>query len=111
MYDVTGLLTHSNWFRSKVDRCSTFPEADRKTETGLRGYLKTRGIKRVFVAGLATDSCAALTAIDASEYGFEVYVVDDACRGIDASGSLAAAWLAMQKTGVNRPRSTLVTAA
>ena len=97
-------------FRSAVDSYSAFLEADRKTETGLRGYLKTRGIKRVFVAGLATDFCVAWTALDARKYGFEVYVVEDACRGIDANGSLAAAWLSMQKVGVKRTRSAQVVA-
>jgi nicotinamidase/pyrazinamidase len=98
-------------FRSPVDSYSAFLEADRKTETGLRGYLKTRGIKRLFVAGLATDFCVAWTALDARKFGFDVYVVEDACRGIDASGSLAAAWLSMQKVGVKRTRSDRVAAA
>jgi len=98
-------------FRSAVDSYSAFLEADRKTETGLRGYLKTRGIKRVFVAGLATDFCVAWTALDARKYGFEAYVIEDACRGIDANGSLAAAWQSMRKAGVIRIRSTLVAAA
>jgi nicotinamidase/pyrazinamidase len=98
-------------FRSKVDSYSAFLEADRKTETGLRGYLTSRGVKRVFVAGLATDFCVAWTALDARKYGLQVVVVEDACRGIDANGSLAAAWLSMQKAGVRRTRSALVGAA
>lgn len=98
-------------FRSQVDSYSAFLEADRKTETGLRGYLKTRGIKRVFIAGLATDFCVAWTALDARKYGFDVFVVEDGCRGIDANGSLAAAWLSMQKAGVKRTRSTQLAAA
>jgi nicotinamidase/pyrazinamidase len=98
-------------FRSKVDSYSAFLEADRKTETGLRGYLQTRGIKRVFIAGLATDFCVAWTALDARKYGFDVFVVEDGCRGIDARGSLAAAWLSMQKVGVKRTRSAQLAAA
>lgn len=98
-------------FRSKVDSYSAFLEADRKTETGLRGYLKTRGIKRVFIAGLATDFCVAWTALDARKFGFDVFVVEDGCRGIDAGGSLAAAWLSMQKVGVKRTRSAQLVAA
>ncbi len=98
-------------FRTPVDSYSAFLEADRKTETGLRGYLKTRGIKRLFIAGLATDFCVAWTALDARKYGFDIYVVEDACRGIDANGSLAAAWLSMQKVGVKRTRSAQISAA
>jgi nicotinamidase/pyrazinamidase len=98
-------------FRTQVDSYSAFLEADRKTETGLRGYLKSRGIKRVFVAGLATDFCVAWTALDGRKFGFEVYVVEDACRGIDTQGSLAAAWLSMQKANVRRTRSERIVSA
>ena len=98
-------------FRSSVDSYSAFLEADRKTETGLRGYLKSRGIKRVFLTGLATDFCVAWTALDARKFGFEAIVVADACRGIDAQGSLAAAWLSMQKVGVKRVNSADISAA
>ena len=98
-------------FRSGVDSYSAFLEADRKTETGLRGYLKSRGIKRVFLTGLATDFCVAWTALDARKFGFEAIVVADACRGIDAQGSLAAAWLSMQKVGVKRVNSADIVAA
>jgi nicotinamidase/pyrazinamidase len=92
-------------FRSAVDSYSAFLEADRKTETGLRGYLNTRGIRRVFVAGLATDFCVAWTALDARKFGFEAFVIEDACRGIDTNGSLAAAWTSMHKAGVLRIQS------
>jgi nicotinamidase/pyrazinamidase len=92
-----------------VDSYSALLEADKKTSTGLVGYLKERGITRVFVAGLATDFCVAWTALDARRAGFEVYVVEDACRGIDANGSLAQAWAAMQEAGVNRIQSADLT--
>ena len=98
-------------FRTSVDSYSAFLEADRKTETGLRGYLKSRGIKRVFLTGLATDFCVAWTALDARKFAFETIVVADACRGIDAQGSLAAAWLSMQKVGVKRINSADISAA
>jgi nicotinamidase/pyrazinamidase len=97
-------------FRSRVDSYSAFLEADRKTETGLRGYLKTRGIKRVFIAGLATDFCVAWTALDARKFGFDVLVIEDACRGIDTNGSLAAAWQSMNKVGVRRVQSQQIVA-
>jgi nicotinamidase/pyrazinamidase len=89
-------------YHKEVDSYSAFLEADQKTPTGLGGYLKERGLTRVFVAGLATDFCVAWTAMDARRAGFEVFVVDDASRGIDNRGSLAAAWSAMDKAGVKR---------
>lgn len=92
-------------FHKSVDSYSAFEEADRKTSTGLAGYLKARGIKTVYVTGLATDFCVAWTAMDARKLGFEVYVVEDACRGIDLNGSLAAAWKAMGEKGVKRIQS------
>jgi nicotinamidase/pyrazinamidase len=92
-------------FHRDVDSYSAFEEADRKTRTGLAGYLKERGIKSVFVAGLATDFCVAWTALDARKEAFETYVIEDACRGIDLNGSLAAAWRKMAQRGVRRIRS------
>ena len=92
-------------FHPKMDSYSAFKEADAKTATGLAGYLKQRGIKTVFVTGLATDFCVAWTAMDARAAGFEVYVVEDACRAIDLNGSLAAAWKNMAAKGVKRIQS------
>ena len=97
-------------FHKDVDSYSAFLEADGKTSTGLAGYLKGRKIKRVFVAGLATDFCVAWTALDARKAGFEVYVVEDACRGIDTQGSLAKAWADMTKAGVKRIQSADIAA-
>jgi nicotinamidase/pyrazinamidase len=92
-------------FHKDVDSYSAFTEADGKTTTGLAAYLKARGIKRVFVAGLATDFCVAWSALDARKAGFETYVIEDACRGIDTQGSLAKAWTDMTKVGVKRIQS------
>jgi len=92
-------------YHPKVDSYSAFMEADAKTATGLSGYLKQRGIKTVFVTGLATDFCVAWTAMDARAAGFEVYVVEDACRAIDLNGALAAAWKNMAAKGVKRIQS------
>jgi nicotinamidase/pyrazinamidase len=97
-------------FHKDVDSYSAFLEADGKTSTGLAGYLKARKIKRVFVVGLATDFCVAWTALDARKAGFEVYVVEDACRGIDNQGSLAKAWADMAKAGVKRIQSADIAA-
>jgi len=93
-------------FHEHVDSYSAFEEADRKTSTGLAGYLKQRGIKTVFVTGLATDFCVAWTALDAKRLGFETYVVEDACRAIDLNGSLEAAWKQMKAKGVKRIQSS-----
>lgn len=92
-------------FHKDVDSYSAFTEADGKTTTGLEAYLKARKLKRLFVAGLATDFCVAWTALDARKAGFETYVVEDACRGIDTQGSLAKAWADMAKAGVKRIQS------
>jgi nicotinamidase/pyrazinamidase len=98
-------------FHKGVDSYSAFEEADRKTATGLGGYLKQRGIKTVYVAGLATDFCVAWTALDARKAGFEVYVIEDATRAIDLNGSLAAAWKQMTAKGVKRIQSADIQAA
>jgi nicotinamidase/pyrazinamidase len=92
-------------FHPTVDSYSAFEEADRKTSTGLRGYLAERGITSVFVAGLATDFCVAWTALDACRAHFKTYVIEDACRGIDLNGSVAAAWRDMHGRGVRRIQS------
>ncbi len=89
-------------FRTGVDSYSAFTEADRHTPTGLAGYLRERGLRRLFLAGLATDFCVAWSAMDAVSAGFEAWVVEDACRGIDTGGSLGQAWQAMGRGGVGR---------
>ena len=73
-----------------IDSYSAFYENDRTTPTGLTGYLRTRGLSRVFLAGLAFDFCVRYSAEDAQREGFAVFVVEDACRGIDLDGSVAA---------------------
>jgi nicotinamidase/pyrazinamidase len=93
-------------YRRDVDSYSAFVEADKKTQTGLGGYLKQRGIRRVFFAGLATDFCVAWSALDARRQGFEALVIEDACRGIDTQGSLARAWADMNSAGVKRIQSS-----
>lgn len=92
----------------KVDSYSAFLEADRKTKTGLDGYLTSRGVKRVFCVGLATDFCVAWTALDARRLRFQAAVIEDACRAIDTAGSLVAAWKAMKEAGVRRLSSAAI---
>ncbi len=98
-------------YHQHVDSYSAFQEADRKTGTGLAGYLKERGIKTVYVTGLATDFCVAWTAMDARKAGLQVYVIEDATRAIDLNGSLAKAWKDMQAKGVKRIQSQDIEAA
>jgi nicotinamidase/pyrazinamidase len=74
-------------FRPQIDSYSAFFENDRATATGLAGYLHERGLRRVFLAGLAYDFCVGYSAIDARRLGFEAIVLRDACRAIDLNGS------------------------
>lgn len=73
-------------WRREVDSYSAFTENDRRTTTGLAGWLREQGIRRVFLAGLATDFCVGWSGLDAMDAGFGVCVVTDACRGIGVPG-------------------------
>lgn len=77
-------------FRLGIDSYSAFFENDRTTSTGLAGYLRDRGLTRVFLAGLAYDYCVGYSALDARRLGLEAFVLRDACRAIDLNGSVAA---------------------
>jgi nicotinamidase/pyrazinamidase len=83
-----------------IDSYSTFYENDRRTPTGLVGYLRERRFMRVFLAGLAFDFCIRYSAEDASREGFDVVVFEDACRGIDVDGSLAATRESLDALGI-----------
>ncbi len=83
-----------------IDSYSAFYENDRKTSTGLSGYLRERNIKRVFCAGLALDYCVYYSALDAHNEKFETCVITDACRAIDMDGSAAAATTGMSDLGI-----------
>lgn len=87
-------------FRPHIDSYSAFFENDRTTATGLAGYLRERGLTRVFLAGLAYDYCVAYSALDARRLGIPVVVVRDACRAIDLQGSVAAAEAEFAAAGV-----------
>ncbi|XUM19881.1 bifunctional nicotinamidase/pyrazinamidase [Bradyrhizobium oligotrophicum S58] len=89
-------------FRAAIDSYSAFFENDKTTPTGLAGYLRERGLKRVFLVGLATDFCVHYSAVDARRLGFAAVVVDSACRGIDLGGSMAAAKAQGAEAGVER---------
>ena len=92
-------------FRPHVDSYSAFFENDRATPTGLAGYLRERGVGAVWLAGLATDFCVAYSALDARRLGFEVTLIEDACREIDLDGSHAAALARMGDAGVTLART------
>lgn len=82
-----------------IDSYSAFFENDRRTPTGLDGYLRERGVGRVTMVGLATDFCVHFSAVDAARLGYEVTVDTGLCRAIDLDGSLSAAMQAMRAAG------------
>ena len=87
-------------FRREIDSYSAFFENDRTTPTGVAGYLRERGLKRVFLAGLAFDFCVRYSAEDAAGAGFAAVVIEDACRGIDVAGSMAATRARLAALGI-----------
>src|ERR1700737_822747 len=89
-------------FRTEIDSYSAFYENDRRTPTGLAGYLRERGLQRIFLAGLATDYCVYYSAVDARRLGFDTVLIEAGCRAIDLAGSLDAAWAGMATAGVQR---------
>ena len=88
-----------------IDSYSAFVEADGRTTTGLGALLEARGTKRVFACGLATDYCVAHSALDARGEGFAAFVIEDACRAIDANDLLSEAWARMNAAEVWRIQS------
>ncbi len=92
-------------FRREIDSYSAFFENDHRTATGLAGYLRERGLRRVFLAGLAYDYCVRYSAVDAVRQGFEAVVLEDACRAVGLAGSVEAANLAFHESGILRVKS------
>lgn len=88
-------------FRAEVDSYSAFMENDKQTTTGLAGCLTERGLRRVFVCGLATDVCVKSTALDARAACFNVVLIEAASRGIDKGGSMASSRAEMTAAGVS----------
>jgi nicotinamidase/pyrazinamidase len=87
-------------YHPDIDSYSAFYENDHTTHTGLAGYLRERGFKRVFLAGLAFDFCVRYSAEDARKEGFETVVIDDACRAIDLDGSADATRTQFEALGI-----------
>jgi nicotinamidase/pyrazinamidase len=95
-------------FRSNIDSYSAFRENDRLTRTGLTGYLRERGLGRIFIAGLAYDYCVRYSAIDSMQAGFETYVIEDACRAIGMGNSVASTNHDFSEAGVKRIDSSML---
>jgi nicotinamidase/pyrazinamidase len=95
-------------YHREIDSYSAFYENDRKTRTGLAGYLRERGFKRVFLAGLAFDFCVRYSAEDAQRDGFAAIVIEDACRGIDVDGSMRETRELFDRLGIVRVRAEAV---
>jgi nicotinamidase/pyrazinamidase len=87
-------------FRREIDSYSALYENDHTTPTGLAGYLRERGLERLFLVGLALDFCVRYSAEDARRQGFDVVVIEDACRGIDVDGSVKATRASFAQTGI-----------
>ena len=108
-FDPSGAqLVIRKGFHRDIDSYSAFYENDRKTPTGLCGYLRERELHHIYICGLATDFCVAYSAVDGRREGFEVTVIEDACRGIDLDGSLDLALQAMRDEGVRFTTSSAV---
>jgi nicotinamidase/pyrazinamidase len=96
-------------FRPEIDSYSAFFENDRTTPTGLAGYLRERGLTRVFIAGLAYDYCVGYSALDARRLGLPAVVIRDACRAIDLNGSVEAIEKQFAESGVTVIESAAIT--
>lgn len=95
-------------FRPAIDSYSAFFENDRSTPTGLTGYLRERGLKRLFCVGLAFDICVRFSAEDAIRQGFEAIVLEDACRAVDLPGTRDAAYAGLRDAGAGLARADMV---
>lgn len=95
-------------FRAEVDSYSAFFENDHIIATGLAGYLRERGLTRVFFAGLAYDYCVGYSALDARKLGLPAFVVRDACRSINLNGSVANIEAEFARAGVELLESAVL---
>jgi nicotinamidase/pyrazinamidase len=97
---VRASLVVRKGFRRHIDSYSAFYENDKKTSTGLAGYLRERDLKTLFFAGLAFDFCVRYSAEDARKAGFDAVVIEEACRGIDLDGSVVATHRSLKSLGI-----------
>lgn len=104
----TAELILRKGFHKTIDSYSAFRENDRLTRTGLTGYLRERGLGRIFLTGLAYDYCVRYSAIDSMQAGFETFVVEDACRAIGTGSSIADTNHYFEQAGVRRITSDML---
>jgi nicotinamidase/pyrazinamidase len=97
-------------YRHAIDSYSAFYENDCKTPTGLAGYLRERGLREVFLVGLAFDFCVRYSAEDAHRESFAVTVIEDACRSIDVNGSMVETRRKLAVLGISCIKSDAVRA-
>jgi len=95
-------------FRRDIDSYSAFLENDHETPTGLAGYLRERGLTRLFLCGLAYDFCVRFSAIDGKQLGFETLVIEDATRAVGLPGSIEATNAALAAVNVPRTGSAAI---
>jgi nicotinamidase/pyrazinamidase len=95
-------------FRAEIDSYSAFLENDHFTPTGLAGYLRERGLRRLFLCGLAYDFCVRHSAIDGTALDFECLVIEDATRAVNLPGSVEATDQAFEEAGIQRIASTAI---
>ena len=92
-------------FRAEIDSYSAFLENDHFTPTGLAGYLRERGLTRLFLCGLAYDFCVRFSAVDGTALDFECIVIEDATRAVKLPGSIDATRQAFAEAGIQRAQS------
>jgi nicotinamidase/pyrazinamidase len=93
-------------FRCHIDSYSAFLENDHTTPTGLAGYLRERGLSRLFLCGLAYDFCVSYSALDGKALGFKTIVIEDATRSVDLPNSVSATNAAFAEANILRIQST-----
>ena len=92
-------------YRPNIDTYSAFLENDHFTPTGLAGYLRERGLTRLFLCGLAYDFCVRFSAIDGTALDFECLVIEDATRSVKLPGSIESTHQAFAEAGIQRIQS------
>jgi len=84
-----------------IDSYSGFFDNGHRRGTGLAEYLQPAGVTGIYIAGLATDYCVKYTALDGRTLGYNVFVIEDACRGVNLNpGDSATAIDQMRAAGV-----------
>lgn len=97
-------------FRRSIDAYSAFLENDHFTSTGLAGYLRERGLQRLFLCGLAYDFCVRYSALDGTALGFECLVIEDATRPVNLPNSVDETDAAFRAAGIQRIQSQQILA-